>query len=58
MEEERKTQFQESYDKPLMPIPRFLKTFVIKIFSFVLSMIFGRFINIERLMKCDEKRVQ
>jgi len=58
MQEEKQRELRENYDKPLITIPNALKTFGIKAFSFVLSMLFGHFINIERLMKRDEKRVK
>ena len=58
MDEEQKRQLQESYDKPLISIPISFKKLGIKIISFVISMLFGHFINVERLMKRDEKRVQ
>lgn len=56
--EEQKRQFEKSYEKPLLGIPCFLKSFAIKMISFVLSMVVGHFINIERFIKRDEKRVQ
>lgn len=58
LEEEQKRQFEKSYEKPLLGIPCFLKSFAIKMISFVLSMVVGHFINIERFIKRDEKRVQ
>lgn len=57
-EEEGQRELQESYTKPLIPIPGFLKTFIFKIISFVLSMLTGHFINLERFKKGNEKRVQ
>lgn len=58
LEEEQKRQFEKSYEKPLLGVPRFFKSFVIKMISFALSMVVGHFINIERFIKRDEKRVQ
>jgi len=57
-EEQQGRQLKESYEKPLLVLPRFFKSFVIKLISFVLSMLFGHFINLERFIKRDEKRVQ
>lgn len=56
--EEQQKQRKERYDKPLLSIPQWFKSFAIKMISFVLSMFLGHFINIERWIKRDEKRVQ
>ncbi len=56
--EEQQKQLEERYDKPLLSIPQWFKSFAIKMISFVLSMFLGHFINIERWIKRDEKRVQ
>lgn len=57
-EEEQRRQLEESYNEPLLAVPQSLKTFGIKMISFVLSMLLGHFINLERWTKRNEKRVQ
>ena len=59
MEEEKRREVHESYDKPLIPLPTsFLKTVIRGLFAWVLSILSGHFVNPEHLKKRNEKRIE
>ena len=57
-EEENQRELQESYTKPLIPVPNFFKSLAMKFIAFVLAMITGVFVNPEYFKKRAERRVK